>query len=127
MTRRPRSVMITHQENPMLGINLCGYEADRQSVVAEIAAAEAILARQPANSLLVVIDLAFTEMMPEIVSFIQAHSGQAGDPIRKMAVVGVSSTRRFWYRLRKTITWPRHARFFDEHEKAKAWLISEYA
>ncbi len=127
MAKRPRSVMITHQGNPMLGINLTGYETDRQGVVAEIAAVETILARQPANSLLVVVDLAFTEMMPEIVSFIQAHSGQAGDPIRKMAVVGVSGTQRFWYRLRKTITWPRKARFFEEHEKAKAWLISEHA
>lgn len=117
--------MISLERNPILGINLCGYESDRQGVAAEIAAVEAILARHPCSSLLAVLDLAYTEMMPEIVAFIHAHSGQASDPIRKLAIIGVSGRQKFWYRLRKTVTWPRHARFFDEHERAKVWLISE--
>ena len=47
------------------------------------------------------------------------------DTIRKMAIVGISGPKRIWYRFSKKVSWPKHARFFDGHEPAKAWLIAE--
>ena len=108
-----------------MGINLDGFESDCSGVRAEIEAVEAILCTQERGSLLVVLDIALTDMMPELIQFIAAHSGGPGDPIRKLAIVGVSGPKRMWYRLTQKISWPKNARFFDEHEKAKPWLISE--
>ena len=125
MRNRLQSRWISFRGAPILGINLDGFESDCAGARAEIEAVEAILCTQERGSLLAVLDIALTNMMPEVIRFITAHSGQADDPIRKMAIVGVSDARRIWYRLTKKITWPKHARFFDEHEKAKAWLVTE--
>ncbi len=125
MPYRMHSRWISYNLTPILGINLDGFEADRAGLQAEIDAVEAILSQQERNSLLVVLDLALTDFGPETVAFLRAHAGQEGDPIRKMAIVGIPGWRRAWYRLTRKVTWPLHARFFDEHEKAKPWLISE--
>ena len=75
--------------------------------------------------MLAVVDLALTDIGPEVIAFLKAHAGQEGDPIRKMAIIGISPLTQFWYRLTGKISWPRQAHFFGEHEKAKPWLISE--
>ena len=116
---------ISHKLTPVLGINLDGFEADRAGLRAEIAAVEAILSAQERGSLLVVVDMALTDMGPELIAFLNAHAGQESDPIRKMAIVGISGPKRIWYRFSKKVSWPKHARFFDGHEPAKAWLIAE--
>ena len=125
MPYRMHSVWISHKLTPVLGINLDGFEADRAGLRAEIEAVEAILSTQERGSLLVIVDMALTDMGPELIAFLNAHAGQAGDPIRKMAIVGISAPKRIWYRLSKKVSWPKHARFFDGHEPAKAWLITE--
>ncbi len=38
---------------------------------------------------------------------------------------GVSGWQRLWYRLVKRVPWPKQARFFEDWEKAKDWLIDE--
>ena len=116
---------ISYKLTPVLGINLDGFEADHAGLQSEIEAVEAILATQERNSLLVVVDMALTDMGPELIAFLNAHAGQASDPIRKMAIVGISGPKRIWYRLARKVAWPKHARFFDGHEPAKAWLIAE--
>lgn len=37
-----------------------------------------------------------------------------------MAIIGAPGWKKTWYGLTKKIQWPKNARFFDEHEKAKA-------
>ncbi len=125
MPYRMHSRWISYKGAPILGINLDGFEADRAGLRAEIEAVEAILRTQEPGSLLVVADLALTEMGPELIAFLEAHAGQEGDPIRKMAIVGIPGWRRMWYCINKKVSWPRHARFFDGHEAAKPWLIAE--
>ena len=122
---RIKSRWVGHDGAPLYAVNLTGFGSDRATITAEIEGAESVLCKQEKNSLLVVLDLALTDMTPEIAGFLSAHAGQPADPIRKMAIVGVSGTRKFWYRITRRVAWPRHARFFDEHEKAKAWLVSE--
>ncbi len=125
MTKRLRSVWISHKGNPMFGLNVTGYGSDWEGIVAEINAAEKMLCRKPWNSVLMVIDLAYTDFVPEVAAFINAHQGQQGDTIRRLAIIGVPGFKRWWYRVTKKVTWPKHSRFFDEHEKAKAWLVGE--
>ena len=125
MPRRLRSVWVTMKEIPIFGLNLAGYGADREGVVAEIEAAEDMMRKHFGDPLRVDFDMALTDMQPEIITFINNHSGQPGDPIFKLAIIGIPGWKRTWYRLTKKINWPKNARFFDEHEKAKAWLITE--
>ncbi len=125
MKRRLHSLWISFKMTPLFGINACGYGSDRESVRTEMEGAEAILREQPRGSVLVDLDIAQTELCPEIVAFLQAHAGQPDDPIRKLAIVGVSPTKRWWWQWRKKVVWPKHARFFEGHEPAKAWLVGE--
>ena len=120
-----QSRWISYENTPLFGINLDGFGADRQRLQEEIEAVEAILRQKERNTVLAVVDLALTDIGPEVIAFLNAHAGQEGDPIRKMAIVGISAMRQVWYRLVKKVSWPTHARFFDEHEKAKPWLTSE--
>jgi hypothetical protein len=126
MPHRLRFRWVSHKETPLFGINLSGFEHDREGIRAEIAGVEEILGKQPWNSVLADVDLAYTQMTPELVAFFQAHPGGREDPIRRMAIIGISPLRRAWYRVVKKVTWPTQARFFDEQEKAKAWLVGEF-
>ncbi len=125
MAYRMQSRWISYENTPLFGINLDGFGADRQRLVAEIEAVEAVLRQKERGTVLAVVDLALTDIGPEVTAFLQAHAGQEDDPIRKMAIIGISRPRQIWYRLTRKVAWPRHARFFDEHEKAKPWLTSE--
>ncbi len=123
---RRRSVWISHKNTPLFGLNLSGYGADAAGIHAELEAAEEDFCRRPGyGSFLVALDLAFCDMLPELAAFINSHNGQPGDPIRKLAVIGVPWYKRLWYQWIKGVRWPKHARFFDAQEPAKAWLISE--
>lgn len=125
MPRRLRSVWITVKEIPVFGLNLAGYEADREGVAAELAAAEEMIRCHFGDPLRIDLDMAHTRMTPEIIDFFNAHPGGPGSPIFKLAVIGIPGWKKAWYALIRKIRWPENARFFDEHEQAKAWLISE--
>ncbi len=125
MAYHMQSRWVSYENTPLFGINLDGFGADRQRLRAEIEAVEAILIQKERSTVLAVVDLALTDIGPEVIAFLSAHAGQEGDPIRKMAIIGISRPRQVWYRLARKVAWPRHARFFDEHEKAKPWLVFE--
>ncbi len=125
MAYRMQSRWISYENTPLFGINLDGFGADHQRLQAEIEAVEAILRQKESGTVLVVVDLALTDIGSEVIDFLRDHAGQVGDPIRKIAIIGISRPRQIWYRLTRKVAWPRHARFFDEHEKAKPWLTSE--
>jgi hypothetical protein len=122
---RVKSRWVGYDGAPLYAVNLTGLGADREAITFEIEGAEAVLCKQEKGSLLVVLDLALTNMTPEVVRFLSAHAGQPSDPIRKLAIVGISRVQKAWYRVTRHVSWPNHARFFDEHEKAKAWLVME--
>jgi hypothetical protein len=125
MTARTHSTWISVGMAPLLGINACGYGADRERLRAELACAEEMLRGKPRNSVLTDLDIAQTDLLPEIVEFLRLHDGGPDDPIRKLAIIGVSGWKQWWYTQRKMVVWPKHVRFFDEQEKAKRWLIYE--
>ncbi len=125
MPRRTRSVIISHKLAPLIGINLCGFGADREAVRAELEAAVKLFDRVAGGPRLVVLDIADTQMTPEIAAFLAVHNGQPGDPIDRLAIVGVTGWRKWWDQVRKRVVWPKKARFFAGHEPAKAWLVGE--
>lgn len=93
--------------------------------MAEIEASEAVIQQQAENSLLVAVALHQATMMPELTAFFKRYAGKERNPIRKMAILYVTRWQRIWFRLAHGVTWPQNARFFDDYEKAKDWLVSE--
>jgi len=125
MPRRVNSKWLTKRETSFYTIDFSGLGADHQGLLAEMKTAEAVIGKQGENSLLVAIDIHQTEMMEELVQFFKTNASQPKNPIRKMAIVGISGFQRTWYTWAKGIVWPKNARFFSDYEDAKDWLIGE--
>ena len=125
MKHRLHSKWLSYRDTPIYCIDFSGCGADRESVQMEIAAAEATIAKQPANSMLVTLDLSLTDFTPDVAAFLNRHALQARDPIRKMGILGIRPWQRRWYAWTRRVTWPNVAAFFPEYELAKAWIVSE--
>ncbi len=125
MPRRLNSRWVPYKGTNIWAANFCGLGSDRQGVIAEIQTTEKFLCQQLENSVLVGVDLSLTEMTSELVEFFRNHGNRTGNPIRKMAIMGVSPVQRIRYWLVDKIFWPKNSKFFDGWEPAKAWLVSE--
>jgi hypothetical protein len=124
MPRRVNSKWLTKKETSFYTIDFSGLGKDRQGLLAEMKAAQAVIGQRGANSLLVAVDCHQTQMMDELVQFFKTYSSQP-NPIRKLAILGISSFQRTWYRWTRQVVWPKNARFFADYEEAKDWLIGE--
>jgi hypothetical protein len=125
MAKKLRATWVSRRERDIWCLDFSGFAADRAGLIAEIEASDAVIRQQREDSLLVAVDLCKMEMTPEIAEFFRVNASRPRNPIRKMAVLYVTSGRRLWYRLTRRVTWPKQARFFDDYEKAKDWLVGE--
>jgi hypothetical protein len=125
MPRRVNSKWITKKETSFYTIDFSGLGADRQGLLAEMKTAEAVIGKQGENSLLAAVDCHQTEMMAELVQFFKTCAKPQKNPIRKLAILGISGFQRILYRWTKGVVWPKNARFFADYEDAKDWLIGE--
>lgn len=125
MKKRTRATWVSRKEVPIWCCDFGGFGSDRESLVAEIAVSQAVIDQQVENSLLVAVDLNDTKLMPEITAFFNSYANRTRNPIRKMAILGLSDFQRFWYRRVKHVAWPKKSRFFADWEKAKDWLVIE--
>ncbi len=124
---RPRlsAKWVTYREVPLWCCDFGGYGSDRAGLLAEIAAAQAVIDQQSENSLLMALVLHNARLTPEIVTFLNSNANQSKSSLRRLAILGVSDFQRWWYQHMKYVVWPRQSRFFNDWEKAKAWLVSE--
>lgn len=120
-----RSKWLSRNERDYWVCEFSRFGADRQALADEIQAAQAVIRQQPANSLLVAVDLYDAPMTPELIAFLKASGEGNGNPIRKMAIIGVYGARKAWYEVARRVVWPRKAVFFRDWEKAKDWLVDE--
>lgn len=125
MKRRLRATWVSRNERDIWCLDFSGFDDDRPGLLAEIAASCSVIRRQPANSLLVAAVLPSGGLAPELIEFLNACSCPASNPIHKMAILGMSGWRRFWHARAKGVVWPQNARFFDDYERAKDWLVGE--
>ena len=125
MKKTIRATWVSRKEKSIWCCDFSGFESDHAGLLAEIAAAEAVIYDQPANSLLVAVDLYQTRMEPEVAAFFQKCARPAPNPIRKMAILYVSSLKQIWLKAVKGATWPAQAKFFSDYERAKDWLVGE--
>ncbi len=125
MKRETRATWVSRNERDIWCLDFSGFEGDRPGLLAEIAASQSVIRGQPANSLLVAAVLPPAGMAPELIEFLNACSCPDRNPIHKMAILGVSGWQRFWHARMKGVVWPNNARFFDDYELAKDWLVGE--
>ncbi len=123
--QRIRAKWVTYKEVPLWCCDFGGFGPDRAGLQSEIAASQAVIDQRPANSLLVAVDLNNTPVTPEIVAFFNANADRPQNPIRRVAILGVSDFQRWWYRRVKHVVWPKQSRFFQDWQLAKDWLVSE--
>jgi hypothetical protein len=123
--QRLRATWVTYREVPLWCCDFGGFGSDRTSLQAEIAASQAVIDQRPENSLLVAVDLSDVTLTPDIVIFFETNAGRARNPIRKLAILGLSDFQRWWYRRVKHVVWPKQSNFFHDWEQAKKWLVSE--
>ncbi len=120
-----RAKWVSRREVPLWCCDFGGFGSDRARLLIEIAASQAVIDQQAENSLLVAVDLSDTPPSPEIAAFFKTNANRAQNPIRKLAILGLSGFQRWWYRYVKHVVWPRQTRFFHDWEQAKDWLVSE--
>ncbi len=125
MKKRTRATWITRKEVPIWCCDFGGFKSDRDGLLAEIAASQAVIDQQHENSLLVAVDLAHVHFTPEIAAFFDANARHPHKPIRRLAVLGLSDVQRFWYQRVKCVNFPPTTRFFQDWEQAKDWLVAE--
>ncbi len=125
MKKRTRVTWITRKEVPIWCCDFGGFKSDRDGLLAEIAASQAVIDQQHENSLLVAVDLAHVHFTPEIVAFFDANPRHPHKPIRRLAVLGLPDIQRFWYQRVKRVNFPPTTRFFHDWEQAKDWLVAE--
>ena len=125
MMKRIRATWISRKERNIWCCDFGGFEGDLSGLITEIEASQFVIRQQAEDSLLVAVDLCQAKMTPEIAAFFNAYSSQAKNPIHKMAVLGLSTFQKFRYHWFEGGNWPTNARFFDDWEKAKDWLIEE--
>ncbi len=125
MNKMVRSKWVSFKEKSLWACGFDGWKADRQGLAAEIQAVETFMWQQLPDSMVVALNLDDTQLTPELVEFFKKSSKREKNPIRKLAILGVSAWQRIWYQQAKGIVWPKNAKFFDDWEKAKAWLVGE--
>ncbi len=125
MQHKTRAKWVSYKERDLFGCDFSGFGSDRSSLAAEIQVSEAIIRQQAENSLLLAVYMHEAAPTPELIRFFERSCCPVKNPIRKMAILGVSNIQRIWYQRVKGISWPKNARFFDDYEKAKAWLVAE--
>jgi hypothetical protein len=105
-------------------IDFSGHGSDQAGLAREVNAVNKVLNQQAPNSMLVTLDMHQSKLTPEVVAFFHNASLPAS-PIRKLAIMGVNSFQRTWYRLAYQIQWPKNTIFLNDYETAKAWVIRE--
>jgi hypothetical protein len=125
MKKRIRSTWVSRKEKSIWCCDFSSFGSDRAGVLAELAASEAVIDRERENSLLVAVDLYRVRMEPELVAFFQNYGQPASNPVRKMAIVHISGVRRLWLQVARGVRWPPRAKFFEDYEEAKDWLVGE--
>ncbi len=125
MTHKPRATWVSRKERDIWCLDFAGLGGDRADLLAEIEASQAVMRVQPANSMLVALVLDEAGATPEVVNFINTYACLERNPIHKMAILGLTHWQRFWLSRRQGVTWPKNARFFDDYELAKDWLVED--
>jgi hypothetical protein len=122
--QRLHTTWLNFKNTRLYCVDLSGCDKGDLRYLKEIQQADAVICSQPADSLLMSLDLSHTRMAPEIETFIHSHRGST-DPIRKLAVLGLSDWQRIGLSLTRRLVWPANTRFFTDYESAKEWLARE--
>ena len=124
-TGRARATWVSRREIDFFCVDFSGFKSDPAGLAAEIEVSDTVIRRQTPDTLLLAIDLNQAQLTPDLVVYLRTLFSRVPSPLRKVAIIGLSSWQRWWGRLVGRITWPENSAFFTDWETAKSWLIGE--
>jgi hypothetical protein len=95
---------------------------DSEPIKAELAAVQAIVAKEPEASVLVLSDFSDTYLGKDLMDLLVESSRLTKSHVKKTAVLGVRGIKRFLADTLIRMT-GQALSFFDDEEEAKQWLI----
>jgi len=118
-----KSGFLTHHEKQIFLCDYSNFGSDSAALIAEMTAAEAVMGRQPENSLLVLMDVRNSVASKEAVESIKKGAVKTKKVVRKLALVGVTGVKKIIMQAVSRMS-GHQATVFDNVEKAKDWLVS---
>lgn len=113
---------ITYQGQRILSIDHTGLRGDE--ILRNMQAANALILKEPDDSVLSLADFTGTYATDELVQYLQSdETKRAAQKVRKMAVVGITGLKKLFLNLYNSVT-GSGAKPFDDIASAKHYLIS---
>ncbi|MBT3712180.1 MAG: hypothetical protein HOG15_02380 [Anaerolineae bacterium] len=119
-----RSKWIEYQDKKIFYQDFSKLFFNYQAVKEELVEVQALVIKEPPNSLLVLANFNDTAIAGDLMSALNASSALTKDHVRKTAVFGVSGIKKKLGDLLSRLT-EQPLRYFDEESKAKKWLVEE--
>ena len=94
-----RAAWVSRKEIDFFCLDFSSFKSNPAGLAMEIQASEAVIRRQGPASLLLAIDLNQAALTPALVAYLQTLSCRSPNPIRRVAIIGLSSWQRLWARL----------------------------
>jgi hypothetical protein len=117
-----RSHWITHKGQKILYCDYTNYpESEFEKLKAELEEVEAVITREPKDSVLGLTDIRGSVATSEVIALFKGAASRTGPHIRMQAVVGVSGVKKVLFDVVVRLS-GQNARTFDKVESAKEWL-----
>jgi hypothetical protein len=119
-----RSKWIEHKGAKIFYQDFSEHFFNYQSVKEELIEVQAIVVKQPLNSLLVMANFTDTAIAGDLMPTLNASSTLTKDHVKKTAVLGVTGIKKRLGDMLSRLT-GQQLRYFDSEAEAKEWLTQE--
>ena len=108
----------------ILYCNFNEFHKDVVALGAEIDAVDELILREPADSVLLLVDLRDTVTSSAVVDLFKKSSAKTKGYVRKQAIIGISGIQKM---LAQAVAWFSRETFvlFDTPEAAREWLVHD--
>lgn len=119
-----KSKWITHRGKRIMVADYANFAIDLPALQAEINAVDNIICQEPAESVLLLVDVRNTTTTIEAVELFKKSSVRTTQHLQKVAVIGVSGIRRMLLDVVSQSS-SQEMTIFDDTDAAKDWLVEE--
>ena len=119
-----KSVWIEHQGQRIFYADYSGFGGDHVALEREVDEAVSVIAREPDNSVLVLVNFENTDASISNLAVMRKLITRANHAVIKRALLGIDGSRRFFITTFANVTRGTLIKAFDHKENALDWLVS---